>query len=122
LLDIKMLRMDSYEVRRRLKAHQRTSSIPVIILRAKEDERDKVKGFQAGGVDCITKPFQLEEMLARVQMHLRMRELTEDLEQEVEARTKALMVSHKRLEEEVAERRQVEEALRIPSERLQLAT
>lgn len=122
LLDIKMPRMDGYEVCRRLKAHQRTSSIPVIFLSAKEDELDKVKGFQAGGVDYITKPFQPEEMLARVRIHLRMRELTEDLEQEVQARTIELMVSNKRLEEEVAERRQVEEALRISSERLQLAT
>jgi PAS domain S-box-containing protein len=122
LLDIKMPRMDGYEVCRRLKNNQRTSSIPVIFLSAKEDELDKVKGFQVGGVDYITKPFQPEEMLARVRIHLRMRELTEDLEQEVEVRTKELMVSNKRLEEEVAERRQVEEALRISSERLQLAT
>jgi PAS domain S-box-containing protein len=122
LLDIKIPKMDGYEVCRRLKANQRTSSIPVIFLSAKGDELDKVKGFQAGGVDYITKPFQPEEMLARVRIHLRMRELTEDLEQEVEERTKELIVSNKRLEEEVAERRQVEEALRISSERLQLAT
>lgn len=83
LLDIKMPGMDGYEVCRRLKADVRSAAIPVIFLSALEDERDKVKGFQAGGVDYITKPFQPEEMLARVRTHLRIRELTEGLEQEV---------------------------------------
>jgi PAS domain S-box-containing protein len=122
LLDIKMPGMDGYEVCRRLKADARSAAIPVIFLSALEDERDKVKGFQAGGVDYITKPFQPQEMLARVRIHLRIRELTEGLEQEVGARTKDLMVTNKQLEEEIAERRQAEEALRISSERLRLAT
>jgi PAS domain S-box-containing protein len=118
LLDIKMPGMDGYEVCRRLKADARSASIPVIFLSALEDERDKVKGFQAGGVDYITKPFQPEEMLARVRIHLRIRELTEGLEQEVNARTKDLILANKQLEEEIAERRQAEEALRESRQRL----
>lgn len=118
LLDIKMPGMDGYEVCGRLKADTRTASIPVIFLSVLEDERDKVKGFQAGGVDYITKPFQPEEMLARVRIHLRIRELTEGLEQEVSARTKDLMVVNKRLEEEIAVRRQAEEELRDSRQRL----
>ncbi len=111
LLDIKMPGMDGFEVCRRLKADDRSASIPVIFLSALEDEHDKVKAFQAGGVDYITKPFQQEEMLARVRIHLRMRELTEGLEQEVETRTEELMVANKRLAEEIAERRQAGEEL-----------
>lgn len=112
LLDIKMPGMDGFEVCRRLKADERSASIPVIFLSALEDERDKVKAFQAGGVDYITKPFQQEEMLARIRIHLRMCELTDRLEQEVNARTQDLMLANKKLEEEIAERNQVEEELR----------
>ncbi len=118
LLDIKMPGKDGYEVCRRLKADERTASIPVIFLSALEDERDKVKGFQAGGVDYITKPFQASEMLARVRIHLRMRELTEGLEQEVSERTRELTAANQRLQEEIVERRQAEEALRENRQRL----
>ncbi len=112
LLDIKMPGMDGFEVCQRLKADDRSASIPVIFLSALEDEQDKVKAFQAGGVDYITKPFPQEELLARVRIQLRIRELTEGLEQEVDARTKELMVSNQRLEEEIAERKHIEDELR----------
>jgi PAS domain S-box-containing protein len=112
LLDIKMPGLDGYEVCRRLKADDSTRQIPIIFLSALEDERDKVKGFQAGGVDYITKPFQSEELLARVGVHLRLRELTEGLEQEVSARTIKLRIANKKLEEEVNRRQELEEALR----------
>jgi PAS domain S-box-containing protein len=112
LLDIKMPGMNGFEVCQRLKADDRSASIPVIFLSALEDEHDKVKAFQAGGVDYITKPFQQAEMLARVRIHLRMRELTEGLEQEVDLRTKELTLANKRLEEEIAERKQIEDELR----------
>jgi signal transduction histidine kinase/DNA-binding response OmpR family regulator len=118
LLDIKMPEMDGYEVCRRLKANERVASIPVIFLSALEEESDKVKGFQAGGVDYITKPFQPDEMLARVGLHLRLRELTERLEQEVDARTKELTIANDRLEQEIAEHRQAEEALHESRQRL----
>ncbi len=83
LLDIRMPGLDGFEVCRRLKADPRTRDIPVIFISMLEDERDKVKGFQAGGVDYVTKPFQPEEVLARVGTHLRLRDLTQHLETEI---------------------------------------
>ncbi len=70
LLDIMMPDMTGYAVCERLKADERTRKIPVIFLSALDDLSDKVKGFTAGGVDYITKPFHEEEVLARVQTHL----------------------------------------------------
>ncbi len=118
LLDIKMPGMDGYEVCRRLKADERVASIPVIFLSALEDEHNKVRGLQAGGVDYITKPFEPEELLARVGIHLRLRELTEGLEQEVNAQTEELTIANRRLQKEIAERKQAEEALRESQQRL----
>lgn len=117
LLDIRMPGMDGYEVCRRLKADERTRSIPIIFISILENERDKVKGFQAGGVDYITKPFQPEEILARVRTHLSLRELAGNLEQEVVARTEELTIANQRLQQEIAERKQVEEALRLNAQR-----
>jgi PAS domain S-box-containing protein len=118
LLDIKMPGLDGYEVCRRLKANQTTQAIPTIFLSALEDVEDKVKGFQAGVVDYITKPFQPEELLARVAIHLRLRELTDGLEQEVSARTLKMRIANQRLEEEIAHRLEIEEALRESRQRL----
>ncbi len=70
LLDIKMPGMDGYEVCRRLKADERTRDIPIIFLSAMGEIQDKTQAFTAGGVDYITKPFQIEEVLARVETHL----------------------------------------------------
>jgi PAS domain S-box-containing protein len=112
LLDIRMPGMDGYEVCRRLKADERTRSIPVIFISILEDERDKVKGFQAGAVDYITKPFQAEEVLARVRIHIHIRELTEHLEQKVAERTEELHAVNVQLQRELAERKQAEAALR----------
>ena len=70
LLDILMPDMDGYEVCRRLKANEQTRDIPVIFISALDEVLDKVKAFAAGGVDYITKPFQVEEVLARVGAHL----------------------------------------------------
>ncbi|MCG2749298.1 MAG: response regulator [Desulfobulbaceae bacterium] len=112
LLDIRMPGMDGYEVCRRLKADERTRSIPIIFISILEDERDKVRGFQEGAVDYITKPFQPEEVLARVRTHLRLRELTEHLEHKVAERTAELMIAKERLQQELAERVQAEAALK----------
>ena len=70
LLDINMPEMDGFEVCRRLKADDKLAGIPVLFLSALNETRDKVKGFRSGGVDYITKPFQLEEVRARVETHL----------------------------------------------------
>jgi len=81
LLDINMPEMDGYEVCKHLKADQETRDIPIIFISALDETADKVKAFTAGGVDYITKPFQLEEVLARVETHLSLRRLQQRLEQ-----------------------------------------
>nr|WP_245817489.1 response regulator [Hydrococcus rivularis] len=73
LLDIKMPEMDGYEVCEKLKADAHTREIPVIFLSALDDVFDKVKAFQVGGVDYITKPFQIEEIVVRIQHQLVLR-------------------------------------------------
>ena len=73
LLDITMPEMNGYEVCELLKASPRLSAIPVIFLSALDGTGDKVKGFQAGGADYISKPFQFEEVAARVETHLKLR-------------------------------------------------
>ncbi|ELS32321.1 MULTISPECIES: two-component system response regulator [Pseudanabaena] len=111
LLDIMMPNIDGYETCVRLKADEKTCDIPVIFLSALDEVIDKVKAFTVGGVDYITKPFQLEEVLARIQTHLSLRfaqkeirQLNAELEQRVRQRTV-------QLEQEIAERLQVQERL-----------
>ena len=111
LLDIQMPGMDGFEVCQRLKVNDRTHSIPVIFISILENEHDKVKGFQLGAVDYILKPFQPEEVLARVQNHLHLRELTERLEQRVKEKTEELNAANIQLQRELAERKQAEAAL-----------
>jgi len=83
LLDVMMPEMDGYDVCGQLKADDRTKDIPVIFLSALSETEDKVKAFSAGGVDYITKPFQAEEVLARVETHLSVRSLQRSLLQQV---------------------------------------
>src|ERR1017187_394595 len=73
LLDINMPGMNGYEVCERLKSSARLSDIPVIFISALNATEDKVKGFHSGGVDYISKPFQFEEVQARVETHLKLR-------------------------------------------------
>src|SRR5918994_7420329 len=80
LLDINMPAMNGYEVCEQLKADDRLQSIPVIFISALTEELDKVKAFALGGVDYITKPFQMEELHARVETHLKLRRLQIELE------------------------------------------
>ena len=80
LLDIKMPDMDGYEVCRCLKSDENSRAIPVIFISVLDEAADKVEGFNAGGVDYITKPFQPEEVLARVKTHLDLRRLQKKLE------------------------------------------
>jgi PleD family two-component response regulator len=70
LLDVQMPEMDGYQVCRQLKGDVQTRDIPVIFISALDDVLDKVEAFQVGGVDYITKPFQIEEVLARVENQL----------------------------------------------------
>lgn len=80
LLDIKMPQMDGYQVCTALKSLPQTADIPVIFLSALDDVIDKVKAFSVGGVDYITKPFQIEEVLARVENQLTIRRLQKKLQ------------------------------------------
>jgi signal transduction histidine kinase len=81
LLDVMMPEMDGFETCRRLQANPETTHIPVIFMTALSDTANKVEGFQLGAVDYITKPFQQEEVLARVKLHLKLHVLAEKLEE-----------------------------------------
>ncbi|MEG4285321.1 response regulator [Microcoleus sp. A006_D1] len=81
LLDIMMPEMDGYEVCQRLKDSEVTKDIPVIFISAINDVMDKVKAFGVGGVDFITKPFQVEEVLARIDTHLKICSLQQSLQE-----------------------------------------
>jgi two-component system, sensor histidine kinase and response regulator len=80
LLDVAMPVMNGYEVCQNLKADETTRSIPVIFISALNDLQDKVRGFEAGGVDYITKPFQIREVLARVQSHITVAQQRREIE------------------------------------------
>src|SRR5580704_3952195 len=104
LLDINMPEMNGYEVCERLKSTAEISGIPVIFLSALNETQDKVKAFQSGAVDYISKPFQFEEVQARVETHLQLHELqralkaqNERLEEAVAARTRELADANERL-------------------------
>ena len=81
LLDLAMPGLDGYETCRRLKADERWQAIPVLMLTALSDVVDKVRGFEAGAVDFITKPLEPDEVLARVRTHLQIRSLQRTLEE-----------------------------------------
>ena len=111
LLDIKMPDMDGYTVCQHLKADPATQNIPVIFLSALDDVLDKVKAFEVGGVDYITKPFQIEEVLIRAKNQLnlqlakaeinhlnqQLRQLNQQLEQKIDHRTAQLKISNQKL-------------------------
>jgi CheY-like chemotaxis protein len=79
LLDIQMPEMDGYEVCEKLKADEKTQHIPIIFISALDEVFDKIKAFSVGGVDYITKPFQAEEVLMRVETHLKMYQMQRQL-------------------------------------------
>lgn len=90
LLDIRMPGMDGYDVCRQLKADPRTREIPVIFISALTETDDKLAAFRAGGVDYVAKPFQAEEVLARVRTHLQLYRMQQHLEGIVTERTQEL--------------------------------
>lgn len=100
LLDIRMPEMDGYAVCRELQAYEKTQEIPIIFISALQELNDKVAAFRAGAVDYVVKPFQLEEVLARVKTHLLLSQTRsqlqiayEEMEQRVEKRTKELLAA-----------------------------
>ena len=104
MLDVNMPEMNGYEVCERLKSIQALSDIPVIFLSALNETQDKVQGFRSGAADYISKPFQFEEVHARVETHLKMHDLqqalklqNERLEEAVAVRTRELAEANQRL-------------------------
>lgn len=109
LLDIMMPVLNGYEICERLKANEKTRDIPVIFLSALNQELDKVQAFAAGGVDYIAKPFQVKEVLARIETHLSLRNLQKRLEE-----------NNRSLQREIAERKRADQNLRSYAERLRI--
>ncbi len=105
LLDIMMPGLSGFDLCRQLKAETRTRDIPIIFVTGLTHPDDKVKAFAAGGVDYVTKPIEVAEVLARVETQLSLRQMRRELEELVARRTAEL-------QQEIAERQQVEAALR----------
>jgi signal transduction histidine kinase len=121
LLDIMMPEMNGYEVCQHLKSEPKTREIPVIFISAKDEVFDKVNAFAVGAVDYISKPFQFEEVLARIESHLTLRNLQKQLkeqnvllQEEITSRLaveKTLYEKNQILQEEISNRLAVEKAL-----------
>lgn len=111
LLDILMPVMDGFETCQRLKANPLTQDIPIIFMTALTETVDKVKGLSLGAVDYVTKPLQHEEVLARIELHLKLRNLTKTLQEQ-----------NQRLEREICERTQAEQKIREQAALLDITT
>jgi sigma-B regulation protein RsbU (phosphoserine phosphatase) len=98
LLDIRMPDMDGYQVCERLKGDAETCDIPIIFISALDATQDKVKAFTVGGVDYVTKPFQCEEVVARVETHLALRRLQTQLQDA----NKKLSEANRKMERELS--------------------
>jgi diguanylate cyclase (GGDEF)-like protein/PAS domain S-box-containing protein len=146
LLDIMMPGIDGFETCRRLKAQEALRDVPVIFMTALSDSGDKLRAFAAGGVDYVTKPFHIEEVLARINTHLALRtahrrlaeqnrllhaeiglrqqaesylqHAYEMLEERVAERTQELARSNKLLLEQIRERTRIEDSLRKSEKRM----
>lgn len=111
LLDVVMPGVDGYEVCRQLKANEHTAHIPIIFITSLDDKADVLKGFQAGGVDYITKPFEREEVLIRTRTHLKVSQLTQ-----------ALRKTNRELTDQIEKREQAEKARDRADKRLSLVS
>ena len=118
LLDVMMPVMDGFEVCRRLKAHHGTRNVPVIFMSALSDTESKVKGFEAGAVDYVTKPLQREEVLARIHTHLTLRQQQLELKQ----KNRDLQALNAELKEQMGKRKEAESALHQMGEQLSALT
>ncbi len=102
LMDVNMPDMDGYEACRQLKTNPGLAEIPVIFITANDDPDSLVKGFEAGGVDYVTKPFKAQEVLMRLKTHMRLNHLTQ-----------TLLAKNQELEAEIDRRRQAEQSLSL---------
>jgi len=109
LLDIKMPKVSGFELCQQLKASEQYRQIPVIFISGLEETADKIKGFQIGGVDYITKPFSPEEVLARVKTHLT-----------ISAMQKQLEIQNRQLQQEIIARQRFEDQLQKSEEHYHL--
>jgi PAS domain S-box-containing protein len=141
LLDIRMPGLDGYEVCQQLKADETTREIPVLFLSALDHPADKVKAFEVGGVDYITKPFQADEIVARVETHIALCTMQKQLQEQktqlqeqnkelegyrnhledlVMQRTAELARTNTLLHEEIAERKRAQQALQLSEQQYRL--
>jgi len=123
LLDVRLPKIDGFETCRRLKQNPRSSPIPVIFMTGLSETNEKVRGLELGAVDYITKPFAMEELLARIRVHLQIRKLERGLkeatakleranaalEADVALRTEELRRANERLERELEDHKRTEE-------------
>ncbi len=126
LLDIMMPELNGYQVCEQLKADPLTQNIPIIFLSSKNNIGEKVKGFNLGAVDYITKPFQIEEVLLRIKNQLKFQaaqaqvyQLNTELEKRIQERTAQLEAANQELKHEINERKQVAKMLKDSEEKLE---
>ena len=117
LLDIRMPGMDGFEVCRRLKARLESREIPVLFISATTEPEERVEGLRLGAVDFIAKPFQREDLVVRVEIHLELARLRNKLENQVVERTAELKLANEQLQNELDERIRREEELRASEAR-----
>ena len=112
LVDYFMPEMSGLEVCRRIKSDPQSRNIPLIMVSDSADSGEHLEGFRTGAVDFIAKPFQREEVLARVNAHLELSRLRREIERQVEERTLQLTLANEHLQRELMERKRSEAALR----------
>ena len=117
ILDIRMPQMGGFEVCRELKERPESRDIPVIFLSAVTETVERVQGLKLGAVDFISKPFQVDELVARVQTQLELRRLRVQLE----AQAAGLQQANNQLQTEMAERKRTEQVLREKNAQLEAA-
>ncbi len=117
LLDLMMPRMSGYDVCRKIRKTHPAVSLPIVILTAKNQMVDMLRGLESGANDYLTKPFYKEELLARVENHLRLKELNSELEKKVHERTSELKTTQEKvLALEMEKRKDAEAAAKTKSE------
>ena len=126
LLDVVMPEMNGYQVCQQLKANKVTKDIPIIFLSASNNSEDRVKALTAGGVDYINKPFQINEVLLRINNQLQLqaarREILKfntELEVKIQERTAQLEAANRELQQEITERHELTKLLRQSEEKLE---
>ncbi|PIE35572.1 hypothetical protein CSA56_03575 [candidate division KSB3 bacterium] len=124
LLDVMMPGIDGFEVCRRIKGNTRTQNISIIFMTALSHPEDKIKGFEAGGIDYLTKPLHHQEVIARLNTHLENQKLQEQLKAQnlrLEQQNLLLEEKNEQLHREIAERKRTEDVLTESMKQVELA-